>query len=132
MDSPPTFGMYRFDADINDARTIDVPRLEDFSIDVAGVEAAVAAHNPKIVFLTSPNNPDGSMLKVLFPAASPCLSLGVRPGNPNQLCPLRAWLGLRSKRAPPVSDVSALCAGGGCWASSSKLSSPGPKNTALS
>jgi len=63
VDSPPTFGMYRFDADINDARTIDVPRLEDFSIDVAGVEAAVAAHNPKIVFLTSPNNPDGSMLK---------------------------------------------------------------------
>ena len=28
----------------------------------AGVKAAVAAHKPKIVFLTSPNNPDGSML----------------------------------------------------------------------
>jgi len=105
--------MYRFDADINDARTIDVPRLEDFSIDVAGVEAAVAAHNPKIVFLTSPNNPDGSMLKVLFPAASPCLSLGVRPGNPNQLCPLRAWLGLRSKASTPsIRRISSMC---GWW-----------------
>ncbi len=28
----------------------------------AGIKAAVAEHKPKIVFLTSPNNPDGSML----------------------------------------------------------------------
>ena len=28
----------------------------------AGVKRAVAEHKPKIVFLTSPNNPDGSML----------------------------------------------------------------------
>jgi histidinol-phosphate aminotransferase len=74
VDSPPTFGMYRFDADINDARTVDVPRLEDFSIDVEGVEAAVAEHSPKMVFLTSPNNPDGSMLKVRRFPTFPCLS----------------------------------------------------------
>lgn len=28
----------------------------------AGIKKAVAEHNPKVVFLTSPNNPDGSML----------------------------------------------------------------------
>ena len=28
----------------------------------AGIKLAVAEHQPKIVFLTSPNNPDGSML----------------------------------------------------------------------
>lgn len=28
----------------------------------AGIKRAVAEHKPKIVFLTSPNNPDGSML----------------------------------------------------------------------
>ena len=28
----------------------------------AGIKRAVAEHRPKIVFLTSPNNPDGSML----------------------------------------------------------------------
>lgn len=28
----------------------------------AGVEAAVREHKPKVVFLTSPNNPDGSLI----------------------------------------------------------------------
>lgn len=28
----------------------------------AGVEAAVREHKPKVVFLTSPNNPDGSVI----------------------------------------------------------------------
>ncbi|GJP54494.1 hypothetical protein CLOM_g14017 [Closterium sp. NIES-68] len=54
--------MYAFDAHVNDARVITVPRRSDFSIDVAGVAAAVEAHHPKLLFLTSPNNPDGSML----------------------------------------------------------------------
>ena len=28
----------------------------------AGIEEAVAARRPKLLFLTSPNNPDGSMI----------------------------------------------------------------------
>jgi len=59
----PTFGMYSFDAAVNNARTIDVPRFDDFSIDVEGIIAACKEHKPKIVFLTSPNNPDGCMIK---------------------------------------------------------------------
>lgn len=62
IDSPPTFTMYVFDADINDARAVTVPRLDGFRIDVEGISKAVQEHKPKIVFLTSPNNPDGGMI----------------------------------------------------------------------
>jgi histidinol-phosphate/aromatic aminotransferase/cobyric acid decarboxylase-like protein len=36
-----------------------VPRKPDFSLDVDGIVRAVNRHGPKLVFLTSPNNPDG-------------------------------------------------------------------------
>ncbi|KAL4439012.1 hypothetical protein ABPG77_006949 [Micractinium sp. CCAP 211/92] len=62
VDCPPTFTMYVFDAAVNNAGVVTVPRLDGFKIDVEGIKAAVAEHKPKIVFLTSPNNPDGSML----------------------------------------------------------------------
>jgi histidinol-phosphate aminotransferase len=62
IDCPPTFGMYSFDAGLTGARVIRVSRGSDFSVDVAGVEAAVAASGAKLLFLTSPNNPDGSLL----------------------------------------------------------------------
>ena len=38
------------------------PTLQPHPCSLAGLKAAVAQHKPKIVFLTSPNNPDGSML----------------------------------------------------------------------
>ncbi|GFR47808.1 hypothetical protein Agub_g9584, partial [Astrephomene gubernaculifera] len=62
VDCPPTFTMYVFDADVNDARVVTVPRLEGFRLDVEGIRRAVLEHRPKVVFLTSPNNPDGSMI----------------------------------------------------------------------
>jgi histidinol-phosphate aminotransferase len=62
VDCPPTFTMYAFDADINAARTIVVPRLDGFRLDVDGIRRAVAEHKPKLLFLTSPNNPDGSVI----------------------------------------------------------------------
>jgi histidinol-phosphate aminotransferase len=64
INNPPTFGMYAFDCAVNGGRCVDVPRLESpsFGIDVQGIERAVHEHSPKIVFLTSPNNPDGSLL----------------------------------------------------------------------
>ncbi len=36
-----------------------VPRLSGFALDVPGIVKAVQEHRPKLVFLTSPNNPDG-------------------------------------------------------------------------
>ena len=62
IDCPPTFGMYTFDAAIHGAQVISVPRKADFSLDVDAIEAAVANKNPKLLFLTSPNNPDGSIV----------------------------------------------------------------------
>ena len=64
LNTPPTFGMYAFGAEVNNARCVDVPRLPDFSVDVPGLLAAAAAlpRPPRLLFLTSPNNPDGSVL----------------------------------------------------------------------
>lgn len=62
IDTPPTFTMYAFDADVNAARTVQVPRLDGFRIDVDAVCDAVLEHSAKILFVTSPNNPDGGMI----------------------------------------------------------------------
>ncbi|XP_062222242.1 histidinol-phosphate aminotransferase, chloroplastic-like [Phragmites australis] len=62
VDCPPTFTMYEFDASVNGALVIKVPRLTDFSLDVAGIVKVVEQENPKCIFLTSPNNPDGSVI----------------------------------------------------------------------
>ena len=59
VDTPPTFTMYAFDADVNAARTVQVPRLEGFKLDIDGICEAVIENDAKIVFVTSPNNPDG-------------------------------------------------------------------------
>ena len=37
IDCPPTFTMYVFDAGVNNARVVTVPRLDGFRIDVEGV-----------------------------------------------------------------------------------------------
>ena len=74
VNCPPTFGMYGFDAEINGAQPINIRRLPDFSIDLDGIEAqfdrparsadapSPDGRTPKIIFVTSPNNPDGSLL----------------------------------------------------------------------
>lgn len=38
IDCPPTFTMYAFDAEVNDARVVTVPRLDGFKIDFEGVK----------------------------------------------------------------------------------------------
>ena len=63
VDCPPTFGMYSFSAGVNKARVLAVQRRADFSLDVEGIEAAVAAEpRARVLFLCSPNNPDGSVI----------------------------------------------------------------------
>ena len=62
IDCPPTFGMYRFDAAINRARVVSVWRDSAFCIDVPSIEKAVEREpRTKLLFLTRPNNPDGSV-----------------------------------------------------------------------
>ncbi len=62
LSCPPTFGMYAFDALLNAARCIEVPRHVDFSLDMESVDKAVETYHPKLFFITSPNNPDGSVI----------------------------------------------------------------------
>lgn len=42
-----------------------VPRLPDFSLDVDRIVEEVKQNNPKCIFLTSPNNPDGRYIFVI-------------------------------------------------------------------
>lgn len=60
---PPTFGMYSFDADLQRGTIINIPRRADFSLDLPAIQAAVALNRPKLIFITSPNNPDGSLIR---------------------------------------------------------------------
>ncbi len=62
LNCPPTFGMYAFDADLNNAKVVNVPRQGDFSLDLNGILEAAERFSPKLIFLTSPNNPDGSLV----------------------------------------------------------------------
>jgi histidinol-phosphate aminotransferase len=74
IDCPPTFGMYGFDAQLAGARIVAVPRREDFSVNVEAIEGLVLGETGrsgqpirspgffKLLFLTSPNNPDGGLL----------------------------------------------------------------------
>lgn len=63
INCPPTFGMYPFSTAVNGGRIINVPRREDFSLDISLIESEVI-HNPdaKVLFICSPNNPDGSII----------------------------------------------------------------------
>lgn len=62
VDCPPSFGMYPFSTAVNAGHYVRVWRQADFQIDVAGVETAVLTHQAKILFLCTPNNPDGSLI----------------------------------------------------------------------
>ncbi len=63
VDCPPSFGMYPFSTTVNAGRYVAVPRLSDFSLDVAAIERVVAeTPEAKVLFLCSPNNPDGSII----------------------------------------------------------------------
>jgi histidinol-phosphate aminotransferase len=62
LNCPPTFSMYDYDAVLNQAEVVSVPRKTSFEFDLPAIEAAVAANQPKLVFLASPNNPDGTLV----------------------------------------------------------------------
>lgn len=68
INCPPTFGMYRFDAQLTGARVVDVWRKDDYDLDIQAIEETVleqdanGAGRLKLLFLTSPNNPTGNLL----------------------------------------------------------------------
>lgn len=59
---PPTYGMYEVSAAINDVEVKRVPLLDNFQLDLEGIEAAIDGQT-KIIWLCSPNNPSGNSLE---------------------------------------------------------------------
>lgn len=59
--TPPTYGMYKVVADINNINVISVPLTEEFQLPVEKVLEAVTPQT-HVIFLCSPNNPTGNIL----------------------------------------------------------------------
>lgn len=58
----PTFGMYRITAQIAGGTTVEVPLGKDFVFDLYSFLQAIRKEEPKVVFLTNPNNPTGDII----------------------------------------------------------------------
>lgn len=56
---PPTYGMYKVAAEINGVDVREVPLVGGFDLNVAGITEAAS----KIVFICSPNNPTGNLMR---------------------------------------------------------------------
>jgi len=60
INCPPTFGMYPFSTDVCGGRVVDVPRTEDFALDMSSIKKALTTRT-KAIFVASPNNPTGNI-----------------------------------------------------------------------
>ena len=58
---PPTYGMYKVCANINDVESREVLLTKDFQLDVEGILSATDERT-KLIFICSPNNPTGNDL----------------------------------------------------------------------
>lgn len=58
---PPTYGMYEVSAAVNDIAVKKVSLLENFQLDLDGIEAAADEHT-KMIWICSPNNPTGNSI----------------------------------------------------------------------
>ncbi|WP_316740382.1 histidinol-phosphate transaminase [Streptomyces sp. MK7] len=56
----PSYSMHALIARGTGTGWISGPRGEDFTIDLAAAEKAIAEHKPDVVFITTPNNPTGN------------------------------------------------------------------------
>lgn len=59
--NPPTYGMYKVIAGINNVNVKEVILSQKFQLDLEGIEDTVNGSS-KIIFLCSPNNPTGNLL----------------------------------------------------------------------
>jgi histidinol-phosphate aminotransferase len=60
--TPPTYGMYKVCADINAVKVQEAVLTKTFQLDLEKILATID-HTTKIIFLCSPNNPSGNLLK---------------------------------------------------------------------
>ena len=59
---PPTYGMYKVSAGINDVQVKEVSLTDDFQLDVPSVLGAINSRT-KLIFICSPNNPTGNLMR---------------------------------------------------------------------
>jgi histidinol-phosphate aminotransferase len=57
----PTFGIYKFSTDLCGGKLVEIPRKDNFDIDIAAVQAAITDLT-KVVFVANPNNPTGNVI----------------------------------------------------------------------
>ncbi len=58
----PTFAMYKLVTQISGGTTVEVGLGEDFAFDYGSFKDAMDRENPKIIFITNPNNPTGGLI----------------------------------------------------------------------
>lgn len=66
LDTPPTFSMYSIDAATTGTGIVQIPRLDDFSIDTQAVLDRVREGDIDIVIIANPNNPTGGLTDESF------------------------------------------------------------------
>ncbi len=59
---PPTYGMYRVSAAVNDVEVVNVPLDGQFDIDIPAVMPLLEDEHAKLIFVCSPNNPTGNCM----------------------------------------------------------------------
>ena len=57
----PSFEMFRFGTELCGASLVEVPRNENYAVNVKAVKAAISSKT-KIIFLANPNNPTGTIM----------------------------------------------------------------------
>lgn len=66
LNMPPTFSVYSANARLTGTNVVEVPLLDDFSIDEEAVLARVAQGDIDYLTVTSPNNPTGRLARPEF------------------------------------------------------------------
>ncbi len=61
MSVEPAFAMFRMIATFANINYAGIPLKKDFSLDLNGMLAAIAKHQPALIFLAYPNNPTGNL-----------------------------------------------------------------------
>ncbi len=59
----PTYGMYNVSAALNDIELIKLPLTPNFQIDFTALENYISDETLKLIFICSPNNPTGNIIK---------------------------------------------------------------------
>lgn len=84
----PTFSMYGIISQALDEKKIEIPLDRNFDLDVEKMLRAIKRYRPKLIFLSSPNNPTGNcfsserILKIIKAISSSKQRKGERPFAP--------------------------------------------------